>query len=193
MFDVHDWLKEAEAEANAVGDIPPPTTKPEPYAGTKKVAPVTADSGFKFVAVGDLEYSPPVFLIEDLIETDTMGLLFGEPGCGKSFLAVDISLSVATGTPYHGAEVQQGAVFYIAGEGHNGLARRFAAWSKDRGVPLKDVSLSKSERAAQFLDGACDKALAGKVDALAETCGPPALIVVDTLARNFGVGDENST
>ncbi|WOI29355.1 AAA family ATPase [Sulfitobacter dubius] len=179
----------------AVGDIPPPapTPKPEPYAGTKTGKSETATSEFKFVAVGDLEYRPPVFLIKDLIETDTMGLLFGDPGCGKSFLAVDISLSVATGTPYHGAEVQPGAVFYIAGEGHNGLARRFAAWSRDRGVPLKDAPLYKSERAAQFLDGASAKAVAQSVDALAETCGPPALIVVDTLARNFGAGDENST
>ncbi|WP_439560713.1 AAA family ATPase [Roseinatronobacter sp.] len=50
------------------------------------------------------------------------------PSSGKSFLAVGIALSVATGTPFHGRDTKQGAVFFIAGEGRNGLARRFAAW-----------------------------------------------------------------
>lgn len=31
------------------------------------------------------------------------------------------------------------------------------------------------------------------MDALAVECGKPQLIVVDTLARNFGEGDENNT
>ncbi|MFZ8879600.1 MAG: hypothetical protein ACO2YL_08100, partial [Paracoccaceae bacterium] len=42
--------------------------------------------------------------------------------------------------------------FFIAGEGLNGLARRFADWSKARATSLADVPLFKSERAAQFLD-----------------------------------------
>lgn len=148
---------------------------------------------FTFVAVGDLEYRPPEFLVEGLIETDTLGLVFGDPGCGKSFLAADLSLSVATGEPFHGRAVKQGTVIYIAGEGHNGLARRFNAWAQHHERSLKGVPMFKSERAAQFLDGASAQAVTQSVRALAETCGAPALIVVDTLARNFGGGDENST
>lgn len=148
---------------------------------------------FQFVPVADLKYRAPEYIIAELIETDTLGLMFGDPGCGKSFLAVDIALSVATGTPFHGRDTKQGAVFFIAGEGHNGLARRFAAWSQARGVPLAGVPLFKSERAAQFLDGASAKAVADAVAGLAEQHGSPALIIIDTLARNFGAGDENNT
>lgn len=155
-------------------------------------APESA-TAFKFVAVGDLEYRDPEYIVGDLIETETLALIFGDPGCGKSFLAVDLGLSVASGTPFHGRDVKQGAVFYLAGEGHNGLARRFAAWGKARGVPLSGVPLFKSERAAQFLDGASAKAVADAVAAMADTHGDPALIIVDTLARNFGAGDENNT
>jgi hypothetical protein len=89
---------------------------------------------FAFVAVGDLEYRPPEYIVDELIEAETLGLIFGDPACGKSFLAVDIALSVATGTQFHGKDVRQGSVFFIAGEGHNGLARRFEAWSKDKGA-----------------------------------------------------------
>jgi len=148
---------------------------------------------FQFVPVADLKYRAPEYIIMELFEADTLGLIFGDPGCGKSFLAVDIALSVATGTPFHGRDTKQGSVFFIAGEGHNGLARRFAAWSQARGVSLTGVPLFKSERAAQFLDGASARAVADAVAGLAARHGSPALIVIDTLARNFGAGDENNT
>jgi RecA-family ATPase len=148
---------------------------------------------FQFVAGGDLKYRPPEYIIDELIEAETLGLIFGDPGCGKSFLAVDIALSIATGTKFHGRDVRQGSVFFIAGEGHNGLARRFEAWSKDRHVSLAGVPLFKSEKAAQFLDGASAKAVAHAVAFLANQHGAPSLIIIDTLARNFGAGDENNT
>ncbi|MFN3991157.1 MAG: AAA family ATPase [Erythrobacter sp.] len=150
-------------------------------------------SGFAFTPVGELQYRAPEFLIEGLIETETLGLVFGDPGCGKSFLGADIALSVATGAPFHGRKVKQGPVFFIAGEGHNGLARRFAAWGKARGVSIKDAPLFMSNRPAQFLDADSAKAVADAVHDLAARHGDPALIEIDTLARNFGPGDENST
>lgn len=158
------------------------------------IKPNTAEPAkFKFVSVSDLEYRDPEYLVADLFEAETLGLIFGDPGCGKSFLAVDIALSVATGAAFHGKDVKKGAVFFIAGEGHNGLARRFAAWSEVRGVPLSNVPLFKSERAAQFLDAASAEAVVASVTDMASNYGPPALIIIDTLARNFGAGDENST
>jgi hypothetical protein len=148
---------------------------------------------FQFVPVADLKFRAPEYIIGELIETETLGLIFGDPGCGKSFLAVDIALSVATGTRFHGRDTKQGSVFFIAGEGHNGLARRFAAWSQARQVPLTGVPLFKSERAAQLMDEASATAVAEAVADLAEQHGAPALIIIDTLARNFGAGDENNT
>jgi hypothetical protein len=157
--------------------------KPMPEKGT----------GFRFVAVSDLEYSPPDFLVENLIERDTLGLVFGDPGCGKSFLGVDLALSVATGHPFHDAPVKKGAVFYIAGEGHNGLVRRIYAWAVEHGQSLEGVPLFKSECAAQFLDKSSAQSVEFAISQLAAQHGSPAMVIVDTLARNFGPGDENST
>lgn len=148
---------------------------------------------FKFVRVDELHYRPPEFLVEGLIETDTLGLIFGDPGSAKSFLAVDLALCVATGTSFHGREVRQGPVFYVAGEGHNGLTRRFAAWSKHAGVAFEEAPLFISNRPAQFLDKTSAKEVVEAVHGLADQHGAPVLIVIDTLARNFGPGDENST
>jgi len=170
------------------GDYVPAGMLLEPVQVVHRTAPA-----FTFVAVGDLEARPPAFLIDGLMETDTLGLIFGDPGCGKSFIAADMALSVATGEPFHGRPTKQGPVFFIAGEGHSGLARRFQAWARHRGRGLDGVPMFKSNRAAQFLDTASAQAVADAVDALVSAHGAPRMIVVDTLARNFGPGDENST
>lgn len=149
--------------------------------------------GFRFVAVGDLDLSPPEFLVQDLIETDSLGVIFGEPGCGKSFLAVDLACSVATGIAFHGREVKAGPVLYIAGEGHHGLVRRFKAWEELYHAPLQNSPLFKSTCSAQFLDGESATQVLDQARSLAATHGTPSLVIVDTLARNYGPGDENST
>jgi hypothetical protein len=150
-------------------------------------------NAFKFVRVGELEIHAPEFRVEGLVEMDCLGLIFGDPASGKTFVSADLGLCVATGTPFHGRQVKQGNVFYIAGEGHNGLARRFAAWAAARGVSIKDAPFYKSTRGAQFLDADSAETVTREVQALADENGDPALIIIDTLARNFGPGDENST
>jgi len=149
-----------------------------------------------FVSVGDLvdNLQPIQWLIEDYIETDSLSLIYGAPGGGKSFVTVGMACCIATGTPWHGHSVKQGAVFYIAGEGHNGLARRFAAWSKHAGVSLKGAPLFKSRRAVSIFNEASAKELHDEIIVMIEQTGvTPSLVVVDTVARNFGDGDENST
>jgi AAA domain len=45
------------------------------------------------------ETSPAEWLIEGLWSTEAVGIIGGEPKCGKSFLALDLAVSVASGTP----------------------------------------------------------------------------------------------
>ena len=149
-----------------------------------------------FTKVSDLldSIKPVQWLIENYLETDALSMVFGPSGGGKSFCVVDMACCVATGTPWHGMPVKQGAVFYIAGEGHNGLARRFAAWTKARGVKIdKDTPLFKSNRAVMMLNGDAAAGLSAEVERLARETGQrPVMVIVDTLARNFGDGDENT-
>ena len=148
---------------------------------------------FKLVRASELAYREPEFIIKGLIETESLAQIFGESGGGKSFLALDIAACIASGTPFHEHAVKQGAVIYIAGEGHNGLKRRLTAWEKLNHVSLDHAPLFLSKVAAQFLDAVSAQAVADAVDPVVLTEGPPALIIVDTLARNFGPGDENAT
>ena len=146
---------------------------------------------FTFVKANDLEVSSPKWIVEDYLEENSIAEIFGDPASGKTFIALDLAASVATGKPWKGKEVKKGVVFYIAGEGHNGLSRHLKAWCEHHKLVLEDLYISKQP--AQFMDENHAKQVAEAIRDLSITHGNPALVVIDTLARNFGDGDENKT
>lgn len=148
---------------------------------------------FELIRSDRLEYCDPEYLIEGLMETETFGLIFGDPACGKSFAALDIACCVATGAPFHGREVKRGSVIYICGEGKNGIKRRLIAWEKHNSISLDEKPLFVSRVAAQFLSPESINDLVEAIDAAAAEAGEVALIIIDTLNRNMGAGDESST
>ena len=137
---------------------------------------------------------PIRWLIDGILESDAISLVYGGSGVGKSFVAIDMALSVALGLPWRGKhETKSGRVFYIAGEGHNGLHRRFAAWKKHQLITSIGAGrVYKSASAMRTLD---EESVRIHSDRIARICHDesPVLIIVDTLARNFGPGDENAT
>jgi hypothetical protein len=134
---------------------------------------------------------PIDWLVKGFIERDTVGLFFGDPGSYKSFLAMDVAYHCASGKDWHGSEVTQGPVYYIAGEGHGGLARRQEAWFVNHNPDLSDLQFRYTTGAMDFHNEDTAKKVTHDIEEWAKTAGNPALIVIDTLARNFN-GDENS-
>ncbi len=149
---------------------------------------------FPFAQVGELLTGPKSarWLVRGWIEAGSVALLFGESTAGKSFQALDWCACIATGTPWNGCAVQHGPVFYIAGEGKGGIGRRLAAWEAHHGTRLANAPLFVSERAAALMDAGEALSIGQAVGQLSDRYGPPALVVVDTLHRNMGSGDENS-
>lgn len=169
---------------------------------TEKVYTVAQDASqkkvsntrkFELVQAGKIEVKPTQWLVRDLMELDSLALLFGDPESGKSFWAIALGLAVATGTPFYGHKVIQGAVIYIAGEGHNGLKKRMAAWSITTGVSHDASPLFVSNMAAALTNDEMFEQVEEAIKLSSAEHGPPVLIVIDTVARNFGPGDENST
>lgn len=146
--------------------------------------------GGRFINVDELCTSPPRenWLIKGYLATDSLSVMFGDPGCGKSFLAIDIAGHVATGRPWRGCPAKPGKVLYIAGEGRNGLSRRFRAWFDHHGETPRNIKICLIPVA--LTDPAGVAALVAEIQAMPD---PPALIIVDTINRNFGPGDENAT
>jgi hypothetical protein len=149
----------------------------------------------RFVRLSDMGDSPPAvdWLIKGYLVRDTTAQLFGDPGSAKSFIALDMALSIATGEAWCGRKTQSGPVFYIAGEGLQGLQRRKEAWFRYHEVPDRSAPFWLSKGATALSDPGQLAALIADIDVAIADCGLPGLIVIDTIARNFGGGDENST
>ena len=138
----------------------------------------------------------PRWLIARHIPEEGIGLLYGDPGTGKSFTAQDMALTIATGKAlWHTDQVASnaGAVLYIAGEGAGDFKLRIKAWKKvnwfeDEMIPadrfrvlIEPMNFMRKEDIEQLL---------AAVDAAG--IGPLSLIVVDTVSRAAAGADENS-
>lgn len=156
--------------------------------------PATPSRFIKLSAMGD---RPPAvdWLIRDYLERDTITQLFGDPGSGKSHVALDMALSIAHGIDWRGRATARGPVFYLAGEGLRGLQRRKEAWLRSRDIEDRSAPFWLSTGAAALTDPSQHAALVNDMAATLKAAGETILwlIIVDTLARNFGNGDENST
>ena len=145
-----------------------------------------------FTHLDDLQITKPNWLIDGLIEQDTLAMCFGAAGSGKTFCVMDMALCISSGKDYHGHAVEQGTVFYIAGEGHSGFARRAAAWKQANGIKPGEASFFKSNKAVIMSEPESVEVLKAEMAELVEKAGRPRLVVIDTLARSLGGADENA-
>lgn len=129
-----------------------------------------------------------LFVVEGLIPTG-LTLFLGIPSTGKTFLAIDLGLHLAAGQPWFGHAVRQGSVYYLAAEGIAGIARREMAFRLDRPT-LTDVPFTWVLDSLDLLDAEDLDALIANIAADADG-RPIAAVIIDTLSRTLGGGDEN--
>ena len=135
-----------------------------------------------------LQPALPSWIIKGWLPDSGLAMLFGPSGAGKTFCALDMAASIASGRDWHGHKVAQGAVIYLAGEGHYGLKMRVVAWAQTHGPEgLEHLYISN-----RGIDLDAPQAAAEVIRAIREPAPDRvALVVVDTLATHFG-GEENS-
>ena len=143
-----------------------------------------------FTKLEYIEVLKPQWLIEGVLEQVSLCNLFGASGTYKTFLGVDIALSIATGLPYHGHNVTQGSVAYVAGEGAFGFARRTGAWFKFHDIDPKGVPFYRSTAPITLDDESIDE-ICDALDLIQEQSGKLELIVLDTVDRTIsGIEDD---
>src|SRR5687768_9638876 len=69
-----------------------------------------------------------------MVEAGAQGVIYGPSGEGKSFVALDWALSVATGRDWQGHATKKGTVLYVVAEGGRGIKKRIAAWKQNQGI-----------------------------------------------------------
>ena len=134
----------------------------------------------------------PTWLIPGLLPANGIGMLFGESGSYKSFLALDMALSLAFGVPGQwNAPPVKNDVLYFAGEGPVATAKkRWPAWMEWQNIEFRnDHRFFIMSEVPSYTDTAAWENV--KKD-LAELKARPSLIVIDTLTRLITGLDENS-
>jgi hypothetical protein len=143
----------------------------------------------------DIQDEPVEWLIHGVLPVKAFAALYGPPGSFKSFIALDMAEAIATGRPWMGNPIErQGAVLYLCGEGFGGMGARIKACQihhkTPKGAPIYVIrhQLNLRSSAEDF------NALMIAIVALVEKTGMEfQLMVVDTLARAFGGGNENDS
>lgn len=130
------------------------------------------------------------WLVEDLIPSEGLCLVYGHPGCGKSFFALDMAMHIAGGNAWRDRDVEKGLVVYIGAEGQRGLRQRVAAFRSHHGVTELPFALIPVEVNLLAADGDLGSLIATVEQAIERYQIPVGMIVVDTLSRTFGGGDE---
>lgn len=154
--------------------------------GGKKPA---ADFGWQTAETASAPVLIGHWLIKKFLPQEGMAVMFGRPGCGKSFVALDLMLHIAEGTPWRGVKTKQAAVTYIASEGGVMGVNRVHAFMREHSRPWPS-GFRMSPLALDLRSTPQDRdRLIADIRAAQPECG---LVVIDTLNRNIGGGDENS-
>lgn len=187
-----------------VGIITPPIDKPakwdaydciqdgdDPHLVVSSACPSNhrdSPGRYRFLDIDDIEaLPPPDWLINNILTMNGLSVLWGRSGDMKSFVALDMGLCVSVGAPWHGTAVKPGLVLYVAAEGSYGLARRAVGWRRTRGRDLPKPQFKIIPHNIALASADLDQL----VQQIQQLTAKPILIIIDTLARTFGAGDEN--
>lgn len=130
---------------------------------------------------------PTEYLIDNWLPEKTFSIFYAPPGCGKSFIALDMAMHIASKQPsWCGNSIRGGDVVYLVGEGYHGFRKRHVAWARHHKVK-DDIRMLVSQR-AWGLD--VEKDFNAICASIKKAECKPKLIIVDTLNR-FLTGSES--
>lgn len=131
------------------------------------------------------------WLIESLWPDSAVGVLGGQPKSFKTFLALDLAISVASGTPCLGryaVPARSRALVYLAEDALLDVRSRIEGIAKSRGLGLEDLNLDIIAEPVLRLDQETDQCrLQQTIERM-----KPRLLVLDPLVRLHRL-DENSS
>ena len=187
--DVVDYLRQHSIEELVSLVQKTPRIEAAPEVAVNDDAPQEIER-YKMMRRDAVFAMPPVeFLVDGLLTDKGFTMMYGAPGTGKSFIAIDLALSVAHGQPWQGQSVRQGAVLYIAGEGIGGFGKRWKAWERHHGK-VDEPDLYLLPTAVNFRE---PEDIARLVASIEDIDQPFSLVIVDTVARAIAGAEENSS
>ena len=138
------------------------------------------------------EYQAPNELIENLMTIGSSTVIYGDSNSGKTFFALSMAASVATGSAFFGRQTDKGGVVYLATESPSSVMTRIQAMKKYLGISLENLAVVPVPVNFYSNDGdAADVVELVKAVSKAKEI-QVHLIIGDTLARMSAGANENS-
>jgi hypothetical protein len=176
---------EAQPQAAATWRDTPNPFEASASAGASAKFPLIRYRDIKPVLTGQ-------WLIKGLLPSRGLCVVYGPPGCGKSFLTLHAMLHAAAGKEYAGRKVRQARVVYIAAEGQGGFRKRVRKAGDALGLD-DTLQFDLIEVTPNLgISGGDASALIQAIKQQAQECDAPVgAIVLDTLSRTLCGADEN--
>ncbi len=193
------WLEQKVASAYAHGQNPPGfTSAAVDMAGVEIIPPrylaTAAPAGLKWA--DDPGSDQPIqWLLKGILPRNGVGIIYGAPKSGKSFVAFDLSARLACGLPWFNVRTPKEPIgaLLLLGEGAGTVRTRLNAFRQATGAampPLAWSTVSSLSTAAGL--AVARTIIADAAAGMAKRGMRLGLIVVDTLASALGLEDENS-
>ncbi len=131
---------------------------------------------------------PVDWLIKNVLPASDLIMLYGASGSGKSFVALDMALAIATGRPWMGQKTRQGKVVIIAAEGAGGYGTRLQALCQHHGVDPATLDIGLITVPPNLLNNEHVVELVASL----RTVEGISMIIVDTLAQTTPGANENA-
>lgn len=141
---------------------------------------------YRLLSGSDLEQLPPlVWLVKGVLPATGIAGIYGPSGSGKSFLCLDLAISIANGKAWFGRRVNAAPVVYAALEGEAGFKQRVDAWKLHYGQPLPQN--------LHFMLQPFKLPVDEDVEAFANVLPKGCVVFIDTLNRAAPTSDENNS
>jgi hypothetical protein len=141
---------------------------------------------------------PIRWLAKGLFPSRGVGLIAGQSGVGKSFVAVELAGALATGMPFFDRRIPApGGTLFVLGEAEGTMAERLEAlcqgklraWQGEN-LPIAWAAIENLAAAEADIVATCREA--SKI--MQQDFGVPLrLVIVDTIAATFALQDENDS
>jgi hypothetical protein len=142
-----------------------------------------------FLTDAELAALPPVeWDIDGILPTGGLSFLIGQPGTGKSLLALWFASCISLGLPWAGRAVRRGRVIYVAAEGARSLHSRLEIWKSYYDQEKVDTRIAWMPKRLELRDPQSVGAFLLAASELA-----PRLVIIDTLGRCTQGAKENDS
>jgi hypothetical protein len=141
---------------------------------------------FTLISIPDALLKPSIaWLVKGLIPSRGLGAIYGASGSGKTFLVLDLLMSICSGQNWFGYKVKKKqTVVYLALEGGAGIKDRLEAYLIHNKIPAPDnffLIIDQFDIRSESAE---------LIEAILRV--NPAIVVIDTLNQSAAGADENS-